>query len=239
MTMRKRSEMVKAKSEPKPSAAERTKPLFTDGSLVKCEACGTVIDLKKLTARADGTHECSTCGAPLDIDALPRQPQTEPAREKPKGEETYDHSSSRVDVKMPEQTIMRATMYCGECATTLSEALGKDDKPLTFFPCGHTGAEVVDSPSKAKKVKPAAGSQMMPERDGLRVHVEWGESMFRVADFSSFRVGPISMTFTVQPGTSVSDAVRRARQEMKKLADEEFDQKLEWYREKLGLLKKG
>lgn len=257
---KKREEEAKAaKKNPKPSAAERTGDLFggdenkTQISAVEmrvtCEQCDYVNELVELSLRPDGDFECSKCAAPIELSEGQRvkarahwgaeKKKDEPkSEEKPKkgGEIAYDKSSSRVDVKQPKQDDMRPTLYCGECAAALTESM-VDGKVRTEFPCGHERAGAVMSPLDAANINPPRGTERMPQRDGFRVRVPWGESMFRLGEFATFRVGGTMFEFTVHPGTSVTDAVRQARREMKKLADEEFEEKLAWYRDKLGLMK--
>lgn len=258
--MRKRSELGKKSSTKeevppkKTSAAERTVPLPMKGSDVEVQcsepSCNVISIASNLTKRDDGMLECSACGMPIEDPGAgatvapvgaPGKNVTVPS--------TKTESSTRVDEE-PKMTPFSGItgFFCGECAGDLVMVRGG----LTW-PCGHTDAPAVHKPEHAKRIDPSASRsrpRVLPSQSGDRVetmrveetesgprlHLEWGPAMFRVAEFSNFHTGTIAVTQPIVRGSLV-DAARQARKEMRTIADEDFREKLQWYLEKLGLVK--
>ena len=158
--MKSRSEALRSRSEAKAastrvdakaSAEERTLPLTVPpGSKVRCEACAAISEAAKCETRADGTAECPECGGPV----LLVDPASAPPPESAKREAVAE-KPARKEPKDPHRK------YCGECGSEWTFT----DAGLPFINCGHTNAERIEDPRKAKKYGPPAGI-------GYRVDVE-------------------------------------------------------------------
>ena len=151
--MKSRSEALRSRSEAKakPSAEERTLPLTVPpGAKVRCEACAAISEAEKCATRADGTAECPECGGPvLLVDPASAPPPASAERK------AVAEKPARKEPKDPHRK------YCGECGSEWTFT----DAGLPFINCGHTNAERIEDPRKAKKYGPPAGI-------GYRVDVE-------------------------------------------------------------------
>jgi len=89
---------------------------------------------------------------------------------------------------------------------------------------GLTRAEVDALP----KVDTSVGPNIFSTQDrGEKVAVTWGEEMIRIADFTNCHVGPFYGETTVREGETRLDAMRRLRDELAQLAEEERRRKVQ------------
>jgi hypothetical protein len=263
--MKTRSQAV---SEKKPSAAERTKPMFDEEALaptsLKCEACEEVSKVSDLEKRDDGSYECPHCAAPMEVsEAKPAKAAKKPAPpvEREPGDDTdiieqemeeERKAAKKVEASKKETKSVetRTGDYCGDCGAEWPALLGK-----TQINCGHTKAVRVDDPRKATRMRdvtasgvtnPPAGpiskvdhpNQPQVAISGRRISLTWGEATFPVAQYSSMKVGNMIMSREVSEGEDPVDVARRMLADLQKIADVAFDTQFAWYRKKLGLIEK-
>lgn len=57
---------------------------------------------------------------------------------------------------------------------------------------------------------------------GDTIHYEWGQEVFNIGNYQSYRVGPFSMTTTVKPGETDEQALDRMHSVLSKHADKIF-----------------
>lgn len=243
--LRKRSEAKKS------TAAERTEaiPDKSPGPGSECPECGDMIVAGSARRRADGRWECPHCAMVVEF-----SPGGVARAAASTGLTPKDHNAA----SSPRGDEALVSLYCKVCATRISIAkVGPkgDRKTRMFWPCGHDDQGYVDDPARADKIKPVAGSQMLPappsrvpgaavavvQEPRLRgpvVSVERPNNMFRVADFSSFNTDKFFVSFEVPPGQTIEQAIDEIREILDRKADEDFDRKSDWYLEKLGLLRK-
>lgn len=262
--MRKRSEISKKPSAvPKSSAQERTveMPLAPEGGVIKCKQCDEVSPAKGATVRADGKVECPACGAPCKVEAG-ESPKPEPAKVPTSlASNPVPREASREDMAGSVRVQDLPKAYCDTCGAHWPRLA--DGKPHPN--CGHVEGFVYD-PAKAKSYNPPAGHQRLHVvRDepkpsptpfptptiepvhvgrptvavqGDSVFVGWGKCMFRVGEFSTFTVGPFTMSTTLAPGENKVAAAERMLAELKQIADRAFSIEAAWYAEKLGVAPK-
>ena len=200
-----------------------------------CGACGEASKASSWTKRASGESECPECGAPEIASIV--------------------GVTARTEAKQFDNDEDKPRAYCNQCGTEWGRVNGKP-----FPNCGHTDG-FVDDPRKAKEIKPPAGHPISPLRESkigapsvktyteqakelpeaLRqkkttLHVAWGKSMFRVADYSTFTVEPIDLYLEIEKPEDALEVGRALIPELRKMADELFESTAEWYAEKNGIV---
>lgn len=152
------------------------------------------------------------------------------------------------------------TSFCPECGNRLEGLKPSDPDAPAHVPKSETKekkTETSDDVPKASSSKAPPSLPITPltsavstmkvveTEKGQMLFYEWGQAMFRAAEFSTFHVGPFNtmLPLTVIDGDAVItrpliEVYREAKDQMKEIADEEFEMKSTWYLEKLGLLKK-
>jgi hypothetical protein len=124
--------------------------------------------------------------------------------------------------------------YCGECGSELPIVNGQP-----WFNCGHgcrKSEGIVDSPNKAKKFAPPAGTPRAAII-GRTLHVTRGKHTFPTVAYGSFHVGPFSASVELGPDGDFLESARAIRAQLRKLADEAFEEELEWYVQKFERVK--
>lgn len=252
--MKKRSEVTKNKSESsKPSAAERTLPMFKDLDVknitVTCEACDAESRASKLSRRADGSYECPECGAPVEIgketkkllDASSKKstpsPEAVEKKKTPKAPPSEEDEEDDEDEDEEEEEKPRPKregkasggIYCAICGTQWPMV---DGKPWPN--CGHNKGHV-DDPSMAKKISPPAGHQMPSVK---KVRVTLPEAMFRVADFCTFRTPSFELEAEIKDGEDWIAVKQQLLAAARRAQDEAFNEIHASYMQKLEFIKK-
>lgn len=237
-----------------------------EGGNIKCPTCDEVSPGSRVTVRPDGKLECPACGSALPPPSSnagrlkpvpPPAPETPPAASQaqrrpiateplPKvycnecGAEWY-----RVDDKpFPNcghtdgfvHDPAKARRYNPPAGHARLTALdGGKGKPTAMIATagGGGGSLPAGVPSVA-----ATSSAVMIARQGNRLTMEWGKTNFMVAQHSSMGVGPFTLSAELPEGANEVDAARSMLADLRKIADEAFDETWKWYQEKLGILDK-
>ncbi len=255
--MRSRSEAKKSKKAVT-SAAERTEPMkYTDpDATVTCGVCDESAIVKDCTTNDKGALECPACGAPIEAAAVASKvtkveedipfpenetitkPSERPATRKPVFEsknEIAKQDAMLKDAVLPSRTEHEQPpkAYCSTCGSEWGVVNGK-----LWGNCGHN-VEPTDSPTKAQRYSPPGGSARATVL-GRTLRVTRGKSNFGYPgmNFGGFSIGPYEVTIEVGPGVDLLDASRGIRADLKKIADEAFDDELKWYEQKLAQLAK-
>jgi hypothetical protein len=244
--MRKRSEANSTKPETKkPSAQERTAPLPKPGGPVVCPICEEPTTIEKCTERPNGTHECPSCGAPIDVTNQVKTVKTEaPKIDAPKTEAIIGTRPKvpaltlpvREDLSAPRAPLAPGPVhepppksYCGTCGVERAIVNGKIWKQC------HDGAIDVGDPTRAAQYRPPAGSPMATIT-GRTLRVTRGKMVFPTVQYGSMTVGAYEMTIELGPDANVVEVARRIRADLKKIAEEAFAEELAWYEEKFRSL---
>lgn len=255
--MRKRSEAKPTK----PSAADRTVPMQYDdpNAIVKCTTCEEESEVGKCSKKDNGTLECPACGAPIEGAAKPGVTKTEDKKADEDDAPSEDVQPTERPKKVPafqpamSETKARAMLgmplkdapahepppkgYCAQCGAEAALVDGK-----LWLGCGHASKDgsvsfgIVDDPKKAANYGPPAG---VPRAVviGRTLHVSRGRHTFPTVAYGGFHVGPFSASAEVGPDANLVDVARSLRAQLKKIADEAFDEELEWYEQKLNRVK--
>jgi hypothetical protein len=122
---------------------------------------------------------------------------------------------------------------CGERITVT--ALGK------FYPCGHDGKKAPEPKAEPKPTVisanvPPSNPQFIPSPSGERVVFHYGPELFAPKQFNNFVVGPFQVETTTRPGESVTDALQRLSDEVRKFASLEYKRKANDFIERLKQL---
>jgi hypothetical protein len=202
---------------------------------VKCPDCGMNGSAMTHKRNAEGVLCCFRCSRPFDevltkeyIDAArahwmslhPRNGKPAPAVQEEKAPPTRQASPFEKCEK------------CGERITVT--ALGK------FYPCGHDGKKAPETKSEPKPAVIPANvpptPQFLPASAGERVVLHYGPELFSPKQFNNFTVGPFQVETTTRPGESVTDALQRLSDEVRKFASLEYKRKANDYIERLKQL---
>lgn len=227
MALKKRSE--------KASAADRTIPMFADKEskkvdvkniTVSCDACEFEGVVAKLEQRPDGDFECPECGAPIEVGKETKKALKESTTSSKPVEKEKVESKSK---KEKGESSATTGVFCSECGTQWAKLHGK-----AYAICGHK-ADGVDDPSNAKRIFPPGGAQWPTVK---KVRVIYGEQMFRIADYSTFRTPVIELEAEIQSGQDWKEVKNQLFLQAKKAADESFEEIFASYMEKLGLIRK-
>jgi hypothetical protein len=122
--------------------------------------------------------------------------------------------------------------YCSECGTEWAIV---DGKLWPNCQCPAKGTVTsVDSPTKAAHYRPQSGTARAAIL-GRTMHVTRGKATFGFpgVQFGSFAIGPYSVSAELSPGANILEVARGLRDDMRKIADEAFDEEMKWYEEKV------
>lgn len=259
--MKSRSEVLKdrqaSKSEKveKPSSVERTKPMFDnkDSTLsVKCEECDDVVEVAKLTKRADGRYECSSCAAPIEASKIFKG--TEPEK---KSKTSAPEIKAEEKPSLEKKSRARSGVFCGECGAEWPYLKGEIVKN-----CGHA-VDSVDDPYKARvrrNVTPSGVVQKPANLDtsptavessektevtfsGNRISITWGRMKFPVGEkhgfkYSDMEIGSHIITVELAPGADRVQAAKSIIADLQKIAERAFEVQYRWYLDKLDVVAK-
>lgn len=263
--MRSRSDAKKAKKISTAPAAERTVPIVYDDpeASVKCTVCEEVAAVKTCTRSDKGALECPACGAPIETVPMkttqaieedipfpenktitsPRKPVFETKNEIAKQDAMLkDAVLPSLAPSVPDMVEAQRRIpaheappkaYCGACGTELAIVNGK-----LWANCGHN-VEPVDTPTKAERYSPPGGSARATVL-GRTLRVTRGKANFGYPgmNFGGFSIGPYDVTMEVGPQVNLVEAARGIRADLKKIADEAFEEEMKWYEQKLAQLAK-
>ncbi len=228
---------------------------------VTCTVCEEDAKVGDCSSSTKGELECPACGAPIegasrakDIPSKASDPdevvvdEDGDARTRAEMNEKHNTPGPRPPTTkgpafQPQMSEARAKAvlgigheappksYCAECGSEwpiVNNAVWKN--------CGHTNDGVAD-PRQVSSYKPPAGT---PRASivGTTLIVTWGKSTFPTVVYGSFHVGPFSASVELMPGMNIVETAARIRADLKKIADDSFDDELAWYEEKLGKLSK-
>lgn len=221
----------------------------TDGQL-ECPECGGILEPAKALPESITSPDS---GTKTKIPSTNGLEYADAAAVMPKGELTpkqfIDAKRTPIGKNPPPQA------FCNECGEPWPRV---EDRPVPT--CGHSDGFVY-KPSEARRhkamleeirnakteapkpeaTKPEVPPTSKPEivkgdpRDGHvilpMVRIEWGKSTFQPQAYSTFTVGPFSMEVPI-------GEEHTARAKLKELASIAFQEQLEWYAEKLGVMEK-
>lgn len=218
--MRKRSEANTKKVEPKASAESRTVQLPSPDGVTVCGLCDQQTTWAGCTVRPNGVYECPSCGAVIDPETSPTQPEIDA----PKVETIIGTRPEVPAFESPPKT------YCGEDGTERPIVAGK-----VWQQC-HEGTADVGDPSRAANYQPKAGSSSATI-SGRTLTITRGRHTFPTAAYGSIQVGHFSMTVELGPGADVITVARQIRADLERIAEESFQSELKWYEEKFNALR--
>jgi hypothetical protein len=143
---------------------------------------------------------------------------------------TETRARTVLGVAHPPEHVPAPETYCGECGAQWPIVDGK------IWPnCGHE-APSVDSPTKANKYNPPAGASRARVL-GRTLYVTRGRATFPTVAYGSFHIGPFNLSAELGPDANIIEVARSLRADLKKIADEAFEEELNWYEQKLATVK--
>lgn len=232
--MKKRSEVMAGK---KSSAAERTIPLFGEKKLfekpkgkVVCGSCDEEVAVEDLIENGS-KRECSECGAPIELPKVSVSVVKKESTSSPRlVEKNEEKMSPRGDgLKLPKLPNTSETgVFCEECGCQWPRV--QDD---IWKICGHK-CNAVDDPGLARQIKHLAGQPIPVVK---KIRVVFGEQMYRVADYCTFRSPIVEMEAEVGPKDDYREVRERLFLEAKRQVDEAFHEIYESYMQKLGFIR--
>ena len=145
-----------------------------------------------------------------------------------KRSEVLPSAEDRTVPMFEEETPKSAFRKCPTCGVPLTEtSLGM------FLPCACLSNAAKKAPlnDKVKDLSPTNEelSKLYQEDSGSTVTVVWGEEKFTPVpnSYSTFTVGPFSVTTNVQPGETFESARERAMKGLREQAETERQRKCE------------
>ena len=210
---------------------------FSDpDSMVTCPLCDHSTTLDKCTTSESGAIECPACGGHIQPGEGDLEPTEKPPEKPHKPIPFQPMSESRAHAVLGRawepkvETEPPPKAFCSVCGAEWSMVKGKP-----WPNCGHT-AEPTDDPNKAKRYNPPAGAAVAALQ-GRTLNVTRGKHTFPTVAYGSIHVGPFSVSVETTPDMNLVEVARKIRADLRTIANEAYEEEMEWYEEKIRKLK--